>query len=148
MTGAPQKEEDPAEKAAKMGIYGPMTRSRQPFFPTRLLCKRFNVRPPANSGGDPGAAPGSGEYGDDAKGRLEVVSQASLNRMMQEASWNRGGTSFVSGGTGGAQQEGVQVEKPQAPAEVDAEKNEALEGQKAGEAVFKAIFGSDDEDDD
>ncbi|KAI6897426.1 DUF1604 domain protein, partial [Hortaea werneckii] len=144
----PQKEEDPAEKAAKMGMYGPMTRSRQPFFPTRLLCKRFNVRPPANAGGDPGAAPDSGEYGDDAKGRLEVVSQASLNRMMQEASWNRGGTSFVSGGTEGAQQEGVQAEKARAPAEVDVEKNEALEGQKAGEAVFKAIFGSDDEDDD
>ncbi|KAI7509084.1 DUF1604 domain protein [Hortaea werneckii] len=144
----PQKEEDPAEKAAKMGMYGPMTRSRQAFFPTRLLCKRFNVRPPANAGGDPGAAPDSGEYGDDAKGRLEVVSQASLNRMMQEASWNRGGSGFVSCGTEGAQQGGVQVEKPQAPAEVDVEKNEALEGQKAGDAVFKAIFGSDDEDDD
>ncbi|KAI6974959.1 hypothetical protein KC355_g11456, partial [Hortaea werneckii] len=65
-----------------------------------------------------------------------------------EASWNRGGTSFVSGGTEGAQQEGVQAEKARAPAEVDVEKNEALEGQKAGEAVFKAIFGSDDEDDD
>ncbi|KAI7165789.1 DUF1604 domain protein [Hortaea werneckii] len=144
----PQKEDDPAEKAAKMGMYGPLTRSRQAFFPTRLLCKRFNVRPPANAGGDPGAAPDSGEYGDDAKGRLEVVSQANLNRMMQEASWNRGGSGFVSGGTEGAQQEGVQGEKPQVPAQVDVEKNEALEGQKAGAAVFKAIFGSDDEDDD
>jgi G patch domain-containing protein 1 len=30
---------------------------------------------------------------------------------------------------------------------VDAEKNEALEGQRAGEAVFKAIFGDDSDED-
>lgn len=30
---------------------------------------------------------------------------------------------------------------------VDAERNEALEGQRAGEAVFKAIFGDDSDDD-
>ena len=31
---------------------------------------------------------------------------------------------------------------------VDAERNEALEGQKAGEAVFRAIFGDDSDDED
>jgi len=33
-------------------------------------------------------------------------------------------------------------------ATVDVEKNEALEGERAGEAVFKAVFGSDSEDED
>ncbi|CAM1506498.1 Fc.00g061390.m01.CDS01 [Cosmosporella sp. VM-42] len=37
---------DPAEEAAKVGMYGKMTRSVEDFYPTRLLCKRFNVRPP------------------------------------------------------------------------------------------------------
>lgn len=40
---------DPVEEAAKMGMYGPMTRSVDTFYPTRLLCKRFNVKPPAHS---------------------------------------------------------------------------------------------------
>lgn len=44
----PPKPTDPAEEAAKMGMYGHMTRSSADFYPTRLLCKRFNVRPPAH----------------------------------------------------------------------------------------------------
>ncbi|OHE94526.1 hypothetical protein CORC01_10159 [Colletotrichum orchidophilum] len=40
---------DPLEAAAKMGMYGRMTRLTADFFPTRLLCKRFNVQPPAHS---------------------------------------------------------------------------------------------------
>ena len=39
---------DPAEEAARLGMFGPLTRSSQTFFPTRLLCKRFNVPPPAH----------------------------------------------------------------------------------------------------
>jgi len=44
----PSKSIDPAEEAAEMGMYGHMTRSSADFYPTRLLCKRFNVRPPAH----------------------------------------------------------------------------------------------------
>ncbi|KAF4780630.1 hypothetical protein HER10_EVM0000143 [Colletotrichum scovillei] len=47
---------DPIETAAKMGMYGRMTRLTADFFPTRLLCKRFNVRPPAHSRPDSDAA--------------------------------------------------------------------------------------------
>ncbi|KAK7931463.1 hypothetical protein PG985_002175 [Apiospora marii] len=39
---------DPAEEAAALGMFGTMTRSTADFYPTRLLCKRFNVRPPAH----------------------------------------------------------------------------------------------------
>ncbi|ROT34927.1 hypothetical protein SODALDRAFT_337617 [Sodiomyces alkalinus F11] len=45
-TRAPSQPGDPAEEAAKLGMFGNMTRSVQDFYPTRLLCKRFNVRPP------------------------------------------------------------------------------------------------------
>ncbi|KAI0395526.1 DUF1604-domain-containing protein [Xylariaceae sp. FL0594] len=44
----PEKTKDPAEEAAKLGMYGAMTRSVRDFYPTRLLCKRFNVPPPAH----------------------------------------------------------------------------------------------------
>ncbi|KAK3708876.1 hypothetical protein LTR37_011206 [Vermiconidia calcicola] len=132
-----EKEPDPAVQAAKLGMYGPgTTRSRQPFYPTRLLCKRFNVKPPANV--DPGAS-GADEAG---TRRQDVVSQSSLERMMREASFKSGG-GFVSGGVEGGQDAPAERQKV-----VDVERNDALEGQKAGEAVFKAIFGSDDEDED
>ena len=76
--------------------------------------------------------------------RSDVVSQASLDRMMREV--NTRPSSFVSAGM----EDG---EGPSLPAvrweveKVDVERNQALEGQRAGEAVFKAIFGSDDEED-
>ncbi|KAK4551818.1 hypothetical protein LTR86_010904 [Recurvomyces mirabilis] len=143
-----EKVEDPAEKAAKMGMYGPLTRSTAVFYPTRLMCKRFNVKPPANVAA--GNEDGEGEVADK---RLEVVGQASLERMVREARWSQqnGGSSSagVDGGKvddGGSGQEGIEIAVRVQPTKVDAEKNEALEGQKAGEAVFRAIFGSDDED--
>lgn len=129
-----EEEEDPATKAAKMGMFGPLTRSSMVFFPSRLLCKRFNVKPPANVAGDPAAT----KVVDGAR-RLDVVSQASIDRMMRETSFQHV-AAVDDGGVAGAV-------APVAKAEVDMEKNEALEQVRAGEAVFKAIFGSDDEDD-
>ncbi|KDN69512.1 hypothetical protein CSUB01_09088 [Colletotrichum sublineola] len=53
------KPADPAEEAAKMGMYGRMTRLTEDFFPTRLLCKRFNVRPPIHVQLDPNSGASS-----------------------------------------------------------------------------------------
>ncbi|EME89410.1 uncharacterized protein MYCFIDRAFT_115350 [Pseudocercospora fijiensis CIRAD86] len=135
---AQEKEEDPAEKAAKMNLYGPLTRKTESFYPSRLLCKRFNVRPPPNVA--------AGSAGDDRSDtveeskRLGIVSQASIDRMMMEANFQaRGGS-----GEGGVLAEALQVQREKA--EVDVEKNDALEGKKAGEEVFRAIFGDDSDD--
>lgn len=134
------KPEDPAEQAAKLGMYGPMTRSSSSWYPTRLLCKRFNVKPPAH------VQPGSTEHNDEAATRNvapELVSKSAINAMMMQ-----------SGGGEQLWKDKVKVEDPVIPevmkeeVVVDADKNEALEGQRAGEAVFKAIFGDDSEDDD
>ena len=139
--------EDPAEKAAKLGMFGPgLTRSRQQFFPTRLLCKRFNVKPPTHvdpSGGENGQGTGASA----SSSTKEVVSQASLDRMMQEANWSgmTGGKAFLSGGAEGGSED-VPMAVRRVEGRVDAEMNAALEGERPGEDIFKAIFGSDDED--
>lgn len=131
------KPEDPAEQAAKMGMYGPMTRTSTTWYPTRLLCKRFNIQPPAH------VQPGSTEHGDEPASRNtapELVSQSAINSMMAgEQLWKD-------------KEEPQKVVPEVVPEvkqeiEVDADKNEALEGQRAGEAVFKAIFGDDSDDD-
>jgi G patch domain-containing protein 1 len=138
----PAKPEDPAEQAARMGMFGIMTRSVKGFAPTRLLCKRFGVKPPAEVD--------LGE-GDDEVGIVEQpVSKEDLERMRMETIGR--GTSLV------ARDYDTYGEKLQSTGQlhgqknleqvVDAEKNDALEGERPGDAVFKAIFGSDDEDDD
>jgi G patch domain-containing protein 1 len=42
----PEENMDPKVNAAKMGMYGPLTREVIPWVPARLLCKRFGVREP------------------------------------------------------------------------------------------------------
>ncbi|KAK4993925.1 hypothetical protein LTR50_000139 [Elasticomyces elasticus] len=132
------KPEDPAEAAAKIGMYGPMTRSQLVFYPTRLLCKRFNVKPPAHVTVDPGSAPGGDAAQSSDSKRLEIVSKSAMDEMLREAAALRPG-SFATASD-------VPTVESVPPAKIDVERNEALEGQRAGEAVFKAIFGSDEED--
>ncbi|RGB34806.1 hypothetical protein C1646_760111 [Rhizophagus diaphanus] len=41
-----ESSESSAETAARMNMFGPLTRTRTSFYPSRLLCKRFNVANP------------------------------------------------------------------------------------------------------
>ncbi|OCL04922.1 DUF1604-domain-containing protein [Glonium stellatum] len=136
------KPEDPSEEAAKLGMYGPMTRTTQQFFPTRLVCKRFNVKPPAHVQLDPGAVQGDDSYPSFSGQKLEIVSKSSMNEMLKGASFNAAKfDSYIRHSA-----------KESPPAEsvkqvvVNVEQNEALEADKAGDAVFRAVFGSEDED--
>ncbi|KAI0887824.1 DUF1604-domain-containing protein [Annulohypoxylon maeteangense] len=154
----PPKPTDPAEQAAGMGMYGSMTRKVADFYPTRLLCKRFNVRPPAHVQPDPereggGVGGGAGV----AKGRAADPFRAfvsggvySENAMTLDELVRSAGTEAQTPAQVG---EAVTVPegtlKPQAPqVVVNAEVNEVLEGKRAEDDVLKAIFGdsSDDED--
>jgi G patch domain-containing protein 1 len=138
---APSKPADPAEEAARAGMYGPLTRSKHLFYPTRLLCKRFGAKPPANTGVDPGvsaAGSGAGEGGS-GQGTSGLVSKAALDRMMMHASQNL--PRFAKAGTEGGDSGNVfAAVEPEERAQVDAETNEALEGKRPGEEVFKSVF--------
>ncbi|POS85545.1 hypothetical protein EPUL_004578 [Erysiphe pulchra] len=141
------KPEDPAEKAAKLSMYGALTRSYKDWYPSRLLCKRFNINPPSH------VTSVSSEQND--KGTPwnntapELVSKASLNSLMRDSSRFQNGFSKSSNQIGA-----LEIEKDREKMIVDAKeivvdagKNDALEGKKAGEAVFRAIFGDDSSDD-
>jgi G patch domain-containing protein 1 len=145
----PAKPEDPAVNAAKMGMFGPLTRSVKNFYPTRLLCKRFNVKPPAHVQLDPGngrekdsAAPSTASsrfkstgYQMQPSGDLERADTRAADQKPLQAS---GGVALSSS-----------LSAPQAAstAVIDPERNDALEAERPGDDVFKAIFGSDGEDD-
>ncbi|KAK2626780.1 hypothetical protein QTJ16_003955 [Diplocarpon rosae] len=74
---------NPAEQAAKLGMYGPMTRSSADWYPSRLLCKRFNVKPPAH------VQPGTQEHGGEGeaakKTAPDVISQSAIDEMKRES---------------------------------------------------------------
>lgn len=135
----PTKPEDSAEAAAKIGMFGPMTRTRLQFYPTRLLCKRFNVKAPAHA--DPGKAP-AGEDDASSDSRLDVVSQIKIDQMMREANRSRP----TNPSNEDDAMSSVEPAQSHNPPRVDVEVNEAIEAERPGDAVFKAIFGSDSED--
>lgn len=139
------KPEDPAEQAAKLGMYGPMTRSEKDWHPTRLLCKRFGVQPPKH------VQPGATEHADEGPLRNaapDLVSRSKIDEMMMQGNRNWKEDSTGISQSQSQTPEVTMEEVPPAQVVIDTEKNEALEGQRAGEAVFKAIFGDDSDDDD
>ncbi|KAI1204971.1 DUF1604-domain-containing protein [Annulohypoxylon truncatum] len=166
----PPKPADPAEQAARLGMYGSMTRSTADFYPTRLLCKRFNVKPPAHVQPDQeqeGAGAGvsgntakskaadpfrtfssGGVYSESAMTLDELVRSAQTQTQAQGA----GGSAAGDGGEVSASTTSKAPEVPPQPQAtavvVNAEVNEVLEGKRAEDDVLKAIFGdsSDDED--
>lgn len=132
------KSDDPAVAAAKMGMFGPMTRSMINFYPSRLVCKRFNVQPPEN------AVDGSGVNG--SSSRRERPSQFDA----YEYEPGKQGTSPIAikheAGGIGVGPIPTDAKPPEQVTGIDLEKNEALEQERPGQHVFRAIFGSDDED--
>ncbi|KAI9373069.1 DUF1604-domain-containing protein [Aspergillus egyptiacus] len=143
------KPEDPAIAAAKIGMFGPMTRSIVSFYPTRLLCKRFNVKPPGHVQIDPGESAAGSTSGTRFKSAgyqtanqpRELVSKDVMDQLLMEAG---GGGGSLAPASRGEQAAPVPTVKPEVV--IEADRNEALEGERPGEAVFKAIFGSDDEE--
>ncbi|MCJ1475606.1 hypothetical protein MMC13_004269 [Lambiella insularis] len=152
----PQTRADPAEEAARLSMYGPLTRSSLQFFPTRLLCKRFNVKAPDHVQADPGNVPAgpasatpastdavvafggrfqSSGYQTSTKS-LELVGKKEMDELKRESGWQGG---EVQG------QDGAMSVVPE-KAVIDPGTNEALEKERPGDAVFRAIFGSDSEE--
>ena len=158
--------EDSAEVAARMGMYGPLTRRVTQFYPSRLLCKRFNVKPPEHvlsgtaqatsstppssgataaaattgSGGDRFASAGfQTQHAESGTKTQELLSRETMEKMVKGV----GGSSSAQTPNGGL---GLPRRKEEVVV-VDAERNEALESERPGEAVFRAIFGdSSDEE--
>jgi G patch domain-containing protein 1 len=119
-----EKPEDPAFAAAKINMYGPLTRSVTDFFPTRLLCKRFNVKDP-----HPVAA---GEEENKETVDTSLINAEAVKELKREA--RSGGIYDLT------------PLEPEESVEVHTDRNEILEGERAGEEVFKSIFGEDSDD--
>jgi G patch domain-containing protein 1 len=130
------KVKDAVEEAARMGMFGKMTRSTQTFYPTRLLCKRFNVKPPAHSRADDetGARPDEANKEHSTRGfSSSHQAQAQAQQQQPEEDETRMLPSPAP----------PSVENKAGPA-IDPGKNEAVEGTTAHAEVLRAIFGDSD----
>lgn len=127
---------DPAEEAAKVGMYGKMTRFVEDFFPTRLLCKRFNVKAPAHV--QPDNEPEQSVRGAETHTRHDGSKDfgSPMPATTSEALQLRA----IEAGP----QKGAETEPAKEEAMVNPERNDALEGTKAHDEVLRAIFGDSD----
>ncbi|KAG6908902.1 hypothetical protein DXG01_002880 [Tephrocybe rancida] len=125
-----KKEEEenlsPKAHAARMGMYGPLTRETKPWQPAKLLCKRFKVR-------DPNPEPEVEVPGSNWQQPDIPMAPASGTEESPSLSGTRNGPRDISNiGLG----------------EDDDQGRDTLTYERPAMDVFKAIFASDDEDSD
>jgi G patch domain-containing protein 1 len=136
-------EESPKEHAARMGMFGKMTRESKEWAPARLLCKRFKVPLPKNEGGKEEEERGQ-EYvptTNDPKGDVSM-------EMMVDVNGGGRGTRVVVNESDGAG-EGVKRDIANIGlGEDDTQGRDTLTYERPAMDIFKAIFASDEEDSD
>ncbi|KXJ96747.1 DUF1604 domain protein [Microdochium bolleyi] len=172
------KPADPAEEAAKMGMYGHLTRTSADFYPTRLLCKRFNVKPPPHVVPD-SEADSSGAAKDRKEPDWTSLGVASLPSFSSGGVYQPGstvqsaaslqttpaGTQDATAVDGAGSRAAMTLDELMAEAqtqagtqqplppqrqevEVNADINDALEGKRAEDDVLRAIFGDSSDEED
>lgn len=167
-----KEEKDPRRLAVKRGDYGPLTRNVEPWYPARLLCKRFNVAYPHPNG------PASQDAASDAYTSTPIYTHSSntananknvLNNDTMDALMSqRDPTAYsetVSMPATGTQDNGAGARGSSVPAgpsditipslanvglgEDESQGRDTLTYQKPDMSIFKAIFAdSEDEDED
>ena len=127
----------PQEHAAKLGMYGPMTREVKPWQPARLLCKRFGLKEPEMSQQDVDMSSSSTKNlsfttseAEEAFRQVAGSTEASSSSQVQSSP--SGPQNLANIGLGEDENQG----------------RDTLTYQRPAMDIFKAIFASDDEDSD
>ncbi|KAF5316646.1 hypothetical protein D9619_006245 [Psilocybe cf. subviscida] len=127
----------PKAHAAKMGMYGPLTREKKPWQPAKLLCKRFNVKEPAIEGlAEP--TPGPSQAG------------PSFTHPEPDMSASASAPADINGpsDTMPVQRTGPRDLANIGLGEDETQGQDTLTYERPSMDIFKAIFASDDEDSD
>jgi G patch domain-containing protein 1 len=142
-------EESPKEHAARMGMFGNLTREEKPWLPAKLLCKRFGVKVPEVVLDDPAnqmdiderpmttSLPGGGE-GLPIPNHDQNVSAGSAEPVRAIAASDGAGLANMSKGRRDLNNIGL--------GEDDDQGMDILTYERPSMDIFKAIFASDDED--
>ncbi|CAG8436407.1 1610_t:CDS:10 [Funneliformis caledonium] len=126
-----------AEAAARMNMFGPLTRARTNFYPARLLCKRFNV---ANPHPD---YQYDNQSGKTQKGQKDVLSKETMNDIIGKQD-SQNFMEFTSSNY--KSQVNIDDDKAGTLRSTDDVKEEVQKTRPAME-LFKSIFGESDSGD-
>ena len=132
-----KKEEDPKVHAARLGMYGAMTREVKPWQPARLLCKRFGVTDPNpemhfDTPEASTSAAADVSQSTDATGGAGGVGTGGVTDVQPDPAVPRGKRDLANIGLG----------------EDDGQGDDILTYERPPMNIFKAIFASDDEESD
>ncbi|KAG8221092.1 hypothetical protein J3R82DRAFT_2610 [Butyriboletus roseoflavus] len=125
-----KKEEEPKVHAARLGMYGSMTREVKPWQPARLLCKRFGVKDPNAEVHFDTAEASTSANADVPTGGAGGVETGSVTEVQPSPTVPRGQRDLANIGLG----------------EDDGQGDDILTYERPPMSIFKAIFASDDEE--
>ena len=141
------------QQAVRLDMFGALTRTVKPFYPVRLLCKRFNVPNP-----HPAGQTGEDEGEDDADDK-DLLNKATMEELRRDGGYSAPtsfyDTSSVSGATDApdAAPKAATGEAPPKPigsvglGEDETQGKNTLTYERPSMDLFKAIFAeSEDED--
>ncbi|KAG0365789.1 hypothetical protein BGZ54_006204 [Gamsiella multidivaricata] len=129
-----------AAKAAAMGMFGPLTRTIVDFYPSKLLCKRFNV---------PNPHPDHKESGREAA--KDLLDKDTLDRMMISRKPGEGITSEDSISKSRKESASADAQEDvgtEAVVEEETSKEAEVIQERPPMDIFKAIFDNSDSDSD
>lgn len=143
---------DPRRAAVREGNFGPLTRTVEPWYPARLLCKRFNVADPHPEGA-PQSTSTTDPFGQPtaSQSQSDVLNSSAMDSMMQERKANNSGDGFLGGvsfSSGVSSAAATPPQTAEVAEEDDVRGQDVLSYEKPSIDIFKAIFASDDEDED
>jgi G patch domain-containing protein 1 len=129
------KEEDPKVHAARLGMYGVMTREVSLWQPARLLCKRFGVKDPNPEVPVDTPGPSASAAAPEATGTVPVDELGGASaKVLQIEDGSSGSGKRDIGNIGLGEEDGLG--------------DDTLTYERPGMDIFKAIFASDDEESD
>jgi G patch domain-containing protein 1 len=130
----------PQQNAAKLGMYGALTRDVKVWVPARLLCKRFAVREPEVKVEESAGGGGGGGVGGEAG--VDVGAGAGAGNAAGAPSWQEQvGVADSPALVGGVKRDLNNV----GLGEDESQGVDTLTYQRPSIDIFKAIFASDDE---
>ncbi|KAG8833154.1 hypothetical protein FRC17_011225 [Serendipita sp. 399] len=131
-------EETPREHAARLGMFGAMTREQKDWSPARLLCKRFKVPPPKVAASD--AAEEADSFNQYTAAPPDELPQA----MQVDSTPTEGAIRVVAAEGDGNKRDIANI----GLGEDDTQGQDTLTYERPSMDIFKAIFASDEEDSD
>lgn len=134
-----QKQEDPKANAARLNMFGPMTREVRTWIPARLLLKRFGIRDPYPDGvpGDEAPPPSASVSAKNEAWQEEVLKAAPELKVATTSS-----SAAAADGSKPLKRDLTNI----GLGEDEEQGKDTLTYERPAMDIFKAIFASDDED--